>query len=73
MIKNKLEKLLSDLKKFKVQTIIVLEYKKRNDCKIFHSSTKLIASYSDIDEVFTSMLQSIMTKTKNYVVKIGLS
>ena len=35
--------MLSEVKKFKVQTILVLEYKKRNDCKIFHSSTKLIA------------------------------
>ena len=32
-----------------IQTILVLEYKKRNDCKILHSSTKLIASDSDID------------------------
>ena len=44
MLKNKLKKLLSKSKKFKAETIIVLEYRKRNDCKIFHSSTKLIAS-----------------------------
>ena len=44
MIENKLKQLFSELKKFKVQTILVLDYKKRNDCKIFHSSTKLIAS-----------------------------
>ena len=35
-IKNKLKELLSELKKFKVQKILVLEYKKRNDRKIFH-------------------------------------
>ena len=48
--KIKLKEQLSELKKFKVQTILVLDYKERNDCKIIHSSTKLIASDSDIDE-----------------------
>ena len=66
MIKNKLKELLSELKKFKVQTILVLDYKKRNNCKIFHSSTKLITSDSDIDEVYKSMYQSIMKIIKNY-------
>ena len=66
MIKNKLKELLRDLKKFKVQTILVLDCKKRNDRKIFHSSAKLIAIYPDIDEAFKSMHQSIMTKIKNY-------
>ena len=65
MIKNKLKELLSELKKFKIQAILVLEYKKRNDRKIFLSSAKLIASDSDIDEAFRSMHQSIMTKIKN--------
>ena len=69
VIKNKLKELLNELKKFKVQTILVLVYKKRNDCKIFHSSTKLIASYSESDEAFKSMHQSIMTKIKNYASK----
>ena len=41
MIKNKLNKLLSEVRKLKVQTILVLEYKKRNDCRIFHSYAKL--------------------------------
>ena len=31
VIKNKFRELLSGLKKFKVQTILVLDYKKRND------------------------------------------
>ena len=66
MINKKLKELLSELKKVKVQTILVLDYKKRNDCKIFHSSSKLIASDSEIDEAFKSMHQSIMTKIKNY-------
>ena len=48
-------------KKFKVQKILVLEYKKRN----VHLSTKIITSDSDIDEAFISMHQSIMTKIKN--------
>ena len=69
MIKNKLKELLSELKKFKVQTILVLDYKKRNDSKISHSSAKIIASDSDIDEAFKSMHQSIMTKIKNYACK----
>ena len=43
MIKNKLIELLSELKKCKVQAILVSEYKKRIDHKIFHSSSKLIA------------------------------
>ena len=54
------------MKKFKVQTMLVLDYKKRNDRKIFCSSTKLIAGDSDIDEAFKSTHQSIMTKIKNY-------
>ena len=65
MIKNKLKELLSELKKFKVQTRLVLEYKKRNNRKIFHSRTKLIASDSDIDETSKYMQQSIITKIKN--------
>ena len=49
VIKNKLKELLSKLKNFKLHTILVIEYKKRNDHKIFHSSARLIASDSDID------------------------
>ena len=69
MIKNKLK----ILKKFKVQTILVLDYKKRNHRKIFHSSTEVIADDSDFDEAFKSMHQSIMTKIKIMLAKIGLS
>ena len=39
MIKNKLKELLSEMRKFKVQTILALDYKKRNYYKILHSST----------------------------------
>ena len=67
VIKTKLKALLNELKTFKVQTILVLDYKKRNDCKIFHSSTRLIASDSGIDEALKSMHQIIMSKIKNYV------
>ena len=49
-----------------------LDYKKRNNHKIFYSSAKLIASDSDIDEAFKSMHQSIMTKIKNYACKDGI-
>ena len=62
--KNKLKELLSKLKTFKVQTILVLDYKKRNNFKIFHSSAELIASDSDIDEAFKYMHQSIMKNIK---------
>ena len=48
---------------------MVLDYKKGNDCKIFLSSIKLIASDSDIDEAFKSMHQSIMKKMKSYPCK----
>ena len=58
-------KLLSELKTFKVQTILVLDYKKRSDHKIFHLSIKLIAIDSNIDEAFKSMHQSILIKIKN--------
>ena len=64
VIKSKLKQLLSKLKKFKVQTILVLDFNKINDCKIFHLSTKLIARDSDINEAFRSMHPSIMTKIK---------
>ena len=61
--------MLNQLKKIKVQTILVLDYKKRKGCKTFHSSMKLTASDSDIDEVFKSTDQSIMAKIKNYASK----
>ena len=44
----------------------MFHYKKRNDCKTFHSSAKLIDGDSDIDEAFKSIHQSIMTKIENY-------
>ena len=53
------------MKKFKLQSTLALEYHKRNDLKIVHSSAKLISSGSDIDEAFKSMLQSITTKIRN--------
>ena len=50
MIRKKLNKFLSEMKKFKVLVVLVLDYRKRNDCKIFHLSAKLNACDSDIDE-----------------------
>ena len=64
MIKTSLKELLSELKKFKVQTILALDYKKRNDHKIFYWSAKLIARDSDIDEAFKSMHQHNYYKNK---------
>ena len=57
------------MKKFKVETILVLDYKRKNDRKVFYSSATLIANDSDIDEAFKSMHQSIMTNMKNYADK----
>ena len=57
-----------------LKTILVLDYKKRNNCKIFHSSAELIATDSDIIEALKSMHQSTVTKIfKNMLVKIGFS
>ena len=67
--KDKLKTLLNELKRLKVQTILVLDYRKRNDSQIFHSCTKLTASDSCIDEAYKSMHQSIMTKIKKYACK----
>ena len=58
--------MLNELQKFKVQSILVLEYRKRNDCKIFHSIAKLIASYSDIKGTFRFVHQKIIMKIQNY-------
>ena len=57
-----------------LKTILVLDYQKRNNCKIFHSSAELIATDSDIIEALKSMHQSTVTKIlKNMLVKIGFS
>ena len=64
MIKNKLKESLIELKAFKVQKILVLEYKKRNDHKTFHSCIKPIGSDSDIDKASKSKHQGIMSKMK---------
>ena len=50
MIKDKLKELLNEFKKSEIRGILVLEYEKRNDRKIFYSSTKLTSSDSDIDK-----------------------
>ena len=47
---------------FRIQAILALEYKKRNDRKIFYLSVKSIVSDSDIDEELISVHQSIMAK-----------
>ena len=73
VIKNKFKELPSELTNSRVQEILVLEYKKRNDRKIFHSSTKLIAGTSGTDKAFVSMRQSIMIEKKVMLVKIGLT
>ena len=52
MIKTKLKEFLNELEKFKVQTILFLEHKKKNDHKIPQSCTCTIATDSDNEEVF---------------------
>ena len=64
-IKNKLKVLLNELRKFKVGTVLVLDYKKRNDSQIFHSCTKLIASELGHDKAFNSIYQIIISKIKH--------
>ena len=54
------------MKNFKSQWTLFLDCKKRNSHKIFYLTAKLIASDSDIDEVFKLIYQSIITKLKNY-------
>ena len=68
LIKNKLKESSRELKKFTDQTILVLDYKKINDRRIFYSCTKLLSNDSDINEAFKSMHLSIMTKI-NYACK----
>ena len=41
LVKKKLKELLSEIETFKVQSVLVLEYKKKNYHKIFNSSAKL--------------------------------
>ena len=53
MIKNKFKELLSELKQFEVQTILFLDNKKKNNCKIFHSSAKLIDLFLNSDSIVT--------------------
>ena len=65
MTKYKFNELLSGLKKFKVQKILFLEYKKRNDREMFHSSNNLVASDSNINESLISLHQIIVAKIKN--------
>ena len=62
MVKNKLKGLLNELKKFKVQRTLFLDYKKRDDSQVFYSCIKIIASDLDIDEAIKSMHQSVITK-----------
>ena len=66
VIKSKLKELLSESKKFKIETILVLDYNKRNDSQIFHSSANLITTNLDNDEAFNSMHRSILKKIKNF-------
>ena len=68
VIKNKLKELLSEFKKLKVQTILVLYYKEKNGSKIFHWGTHLVASDSEIGEAYKSMHQCRMAK-KYYTCK----
>ena len=69
VIKSKFKEFPGKLKKFKIEAILVFDYKKRNSHKIFRLIAKLTARDSDFDLAFKSMHQSIMTKIKNYAFK----
>ena len=62
---------MDELRTFKAQTSLVLEYKRTDGLKvmrkIFPSSAKLVVNDSDIYK--TSMHQSVMMKMKNSVSK----
>ena len=59
------------LNELKSQIILVLQYKKRNDKKIFHSYNKLITidSESLADESFNLRIKALWIKVKNYASK----
>ena len=57
MIKNKLKILLSELKKSKVQTILVFEYKNGNDHKNFHSCTQLMTLMKHLSPCIKALSQ----------------
>ena len=64
---------MDELRTFKAQTSLVLDYKRLDGLKvmrkIFPSSAKLVLNDSDIYKVFRSMHQSVMMKIKNSVSK----
>ena len=68
--------MLDEFKKFKVQSVLVLEYKTADDHKTmrncFYSIAKIIPIDSDIGKAFGSMQQVILTKRKVFFAKIGL-
>ena len=63
--------MLGELKKFRAQTILVFNNKKIDDPKtmrkVFQLCAKLIVNDSDIDKIFGSMNESIMTNFKKSV------
>ena len=65
VFRNKLKELFSELKSLKFKEYYSQTIK--SDCEIFHSSAKLIAGDSDMDETFKSMHKSVMTKIKKIV------
>ena len=71
MHKRKLKELLIKWKTFKVQTILVLKYKQKTDCKIFHSSAKLIAKKETLMKHLNPCIK-VLKKLKILLAKIGL-
>ena len=58
-----------------MQIILALENRKSDDHKsmrkVFHLITKLFVNHSDIGKAYGSTLESVITKIKNSVKKIG--
>ena len=65
IIENEFKILLNEWKNFKIQSVLALQCKKRNDRKIFHASFKLIGSDSGVYAPFKFMYQNIISKIKN--------
>ena len=72
--KNKLEKLLSELRGFKFVTSLVLAFKKiesedKTKYDTFYSKAEIIIDESDIDDLFESVYTTIISNLEKYFKK----
>ena len=59
MTKNSFKELLSELKYFKYRTILVLNNKKRNNCKVLHLSAKHFAEIQTLTEHLNLFIKAL--------------